>query len=302
MSIRRFLLKLWLKNFEKPKLATSSVEKLRRSFERMSRTFFRPPPGTIYDIVGMGDEANSVPTLTVMKPGKGPIILYFHGGGFVFGSPHTHRALAAWLSHYSGLKAALVSYRRAPEDPFPTALIDGMIAYRFATRNKNGVIIGGDSAGGGLALALLAEIKRKKLPMPLGTFAFSPVTDLSFSGNSIRDNAKADVILPVERAGEMVDMYLNGADPKDPRASPLFADFSGASPVWLAVSDTEILLDDSLRLAERLKEQGVSVTLVQEHDLPHVWPLFRGYLPEADKTLRSVADWIRSLSRPAADS
>lgn len=302
MSLRSFLINLWLKNVEKPQLSRATVEQARRRFERKARTFFRAPSGAVFNIVGMGDETKSVPTLTVEQQGAGPVILYFHGGAYVFGSPHTHRAMVAWLSKYCGLTTALVSYRRAPESRFPAALEDAVTAYRFAAETPGGVILGGDSAGGGLALALLAEIKRLGLPLPLGTFALSPLTDLSFSAASIRSNAASDVVLPAERAAEMAELYLGDADPKDPRSSPLFADFEGMPPVWLAVSDTEILLDDTRRMATRLEEQGVAVTSVQERNLPHVWPLFRGYLPEGDRTLRQLADWIKALSRQTAGS
>ena len=149
-----------------------------------------------------------------------------------------------------------------------------------------------------MALALLAEILRLGLPAPLGVFALSPLTDLRFTAPSLRDNAASEVVLPAARAGEMAQMYLQGGDAEDPRASPLLADFTGAPPVWLAVGDTEILLDDTRHMAERLRAQGVDVTEVVEHDLPHVWPIFHNLLPEARVTLRQIAGWIRSLSPP----
>ena len=196
----------------------------------------------------------------------------------------------------------LPAYRLAPEAAFPAAIEDAMTAYRAVTGRPGCVVLGGDSAGGGLALAVLAEILREGLPKPLGVFALSPLTDLRFSGESARTNAKRDVLLPVERASEMADMYLQGADPSDPRASPLLANFDGAPPVWLTVGDTEILLDDTRRLADRLREAGVDVCVRVEHDLPHVWPIFYSVLPEARSTLRDIAGWITTLSHQRGDS
>ncbi|WP_299848242.1 alpha/beta hydrolase [uncultured Roseovarius sp.] len=302
MSIRQHLLNCWLRTTEKPTLERASHDRIRRRFERKARTFLRSPKGTVFDIKGVGGTAGSVPTLSVEASDDGPLILYFHGGGYVFGSAHTHRALVAWVSHYTDLSAAIVSYRRAPEDRFPTALLDAVIAYRFVRNAPNGIIIGGDSAGGGMALALLGEISRLGLPQPLGTFVMSPLTDLTFSGDSFRDNERLDVVLPAKRASELARLYLNGADPTNPRASPLFADFTGAGPVWMVASDREILLDDTLRMAEKLKKQGVDVTCKIESNLPHVWPLFQGYLPEADDTLRDLAGWIKALSPRSSDS
>jgi acetyl esterase/lipase len=147
-----------------------------------------------------------------------------------------------------------------------------------------------------LAFALLAEILKHGLKKPLGCFAFSPLTDIGFSGDSVARNARVDVVLPVERTSEIAEMYLQGAPARDPRASPLFAQFSGAPPVWIAAGTTEILLDDTRRMATHLREAGIDTTEVIEEDLPHVWPIFHNLLPEAEATLKKLADWIRLRS------
>ena len=302
MSIRKQILNTWLKSIEKPFFRRASVEKIRRSFERKTRTLLRPPKGVFFDVKGQGGTIWSMSTLSIDVESDGPLILYFHGGSYVFGSVHSHRALVAWISHYSNLAAKSISYRLAPEVRFPTPLLDAMVAYRYLKDAPNGVILGGDSAGGGLALALLGEISRLGMKQPLGTFVMSPLTDLSFSGDSIRTNAESDVVLPAERTAELSQLYLDGADPKHRRASPLFADFTGAGPIWMVASDTEILLDDTLRMAEKLKSQGIEVDCKIEENLPHAWPLFKGYLPEADTTLRELAEWLKALSRRSGDS
>lgn len=297
MSFQKTLLNKYLRLTEKRQLAkVRDPHAQRRTFERKARLFFRPPRGTSYHDAGLAPNipAQWVETVDVQS---GPLILYFHGGGYIFGSPKTHRAMLAHLSQKTRLTACLPQYRLAPEHPFPTALDDALSAYIAAADRPEGIILGGDSAGGGLALALLAQILQRGLRPPIGVFAFSPFTDATYSGDSFASNAQVDVVLPAHRSRELAQMYLQGADPADPRVSPLFADFTGAPPIWLAAGDTEILLDDSRRLADRLVDQGVDVTCLVEPDLPHVWPIFQNILPEARQTMTELTGWITSLSR-----
>ncbi|SHL39686.1 Acetyl esterase/lipase [Roseovarius litoreus] len=291
MSLCRPLLNLVLRLREKRFLAkVEDPQVLRNRFEQVARWLFWPPRGCHFS-TGVLD---GVPVTWARGAGAsedGPAMLFLHGGAFVFGSPRTHRAMLARLSERTGLPACLPSYRLAPEHPFPAALEDALSAY-IALSAQRDVILGGDSAGGGLALALMAEILKHGLRKPLAVFCFSPLTDLTFSGASITANARADAVLPAIRTGELATMYLGDANPGDPRASPLFARFAGAPPVWMTVGDTEILLDDTRRMAERLREDGGQVTEVITRDLPHVWPIFSPLLPEATATLDTLADWI----------
>jgi len=303
VSIAARILDAWLRVSEKRALARAADPRdLRHSFEAKARLFFRAPRGTVFarDRVG-GVEAQWVAAAGVRRE-DGPLLLYFHGGGYVFGSSDTHRAMLGRLSRMAGLPACLPDYRLAPEHPFPAAVEDGLACYGAVAEHAGGVVLGGDSAGGGLALAVLGEVLRQGMAPPLGLFAFSPLTDMTLSGESLRTNARADPMLPASRARETAQIYLRGAVADDPRASPLFADFSGAPPVWLAVSDTEILLDDTRRMAARLRARGVAVTETVARDLPHVWPYFQGWLPEATMTLSELAGWIRSLPPPPDDS
>ncbi len=297
MSFVARLLNPYLRLTEKPMLKKASPEKMRRSLEVKSRLFFHPPRGTRYGKRTLGTGANRVEAVTIEGTTlTGPLILYFHGGGYVFGSPDTHKAMLAKLSRLTGCPVILPRYRLAPEHSHPAPIEDGLVAYREIMDHPGGVILGGDSAGGSLALGLLGEIIRMGLSQPLGTFAFSPLTDLTFTAPSILGNDAADVVLPGSRAAEFAEMFLRGADPKDPRCSPLFAAFTGASPVWITVGDTEILLDDSTRMADVLRAQSVDVTLRLERDLPHVWPVFQNILPEARQTLQALANWVGALS------
>ncbi len=300
MSLARPILNAWLRWTEKPHLARETdILALRRSFETKARLFFHAPWGTQY----RRDDLNGVPALWVNEAPQAPLILYLHGGAYVMGSPDTHRAMLGWLSREAGLPACLPDYRLAPEHCFPAALDDALTAYRAVMDRPGGVVIGGDSAGGGLALALLSDILRQRLRPPLGLFAFSALTDMSYSGESVTGNAGSDVVLPASRIHETSEVYLPaGVDPRHPGVSPLWARFKDAPPVWLTVGDTEFLLDDTRRMTEHLRTQGVSVTERIERDLPHVWPLFHNILPEARVTLRTVARWINSLSPTAGDS
>lgn len=303
MSRRRGVLNWYLRRTEKPYLArVRDPGTVRRSFERNARVFFHGPIGARY----MKGEIAGLPVLSLRGPGvaesAGPLLLYFHGGGYVFGSPRTHRAMLAFLSREAACPACLPDYPKAPDAPFPAAFEAAMAVYRAVMDRPGGVVLGGDSAGGGLALALLGEICRLDLPRPKGCFALSPLTDLTLSGESLERNAQADAMLPAIRAGELVDMYLQGAAPDDPRGSPLRAGFAGACPVWLCAGDTEILLDDTRRMAVHLRNHGVPVTEVIARDLPHVWPIFHNILPEARRTLADIALWITSLSQETTDS
>ena len=304
MSIFRPILNTWLRWTEKPYLArVEEPAEIRAGFERKAKLYFHAPWGTRRRKTELGGR----PALEVATRGgaEAPQVLYFHGGGYVFGSPATHAAMLAWLCRETGGRALLPDYRMAPEDPFPAAVEDAEAAWLDLLAlgvDPACCVIGGDSAGGGLALALLAVLLEKGHPLPAGVFAFSPLTDLTWSGASLQRNAEAEAILPASRVDELGEMYLAGHDPRDPRASPLFARFEGAPPVFLAVGDTEILHDDSLRMRARLEDQGVAVVFEEARDLPHVWPLFHNTLPEARATLRRVAGWITRRTGTTGES
>ena len=254
------------------------------------------------------DQIGGVPALWTQKPAPGaPFILYFHGGGYVMGNPRTHAPIAKYLARKARMPVLLPDYRLAPEHPFPAAFDDaravwkGLLAQGHCAEQ---IALGGDSAGGGLALALLAHLCRENQPRPGCAYAFSPFADLTLSGASIRENAKTEILLPPHRLEELRNRVLNGADPADPRISPLFADFPAAPPVLIQVARTEILRDDSRRMAAHLRDQGAEVTLQEWGNLPHVWQFFPGWLPEAHKALSDTAQFIRQQlpASPSTDS
>ena len=303
MSLRAFVLNHLLKLAERPRLARGTPEELRSSVEARARVMFRPSPDTdVRDIV-LGD----LPALRVADREADPskVIYYIHGGAFVFASPSVYRAMLGRLSALTGWEAVLPNYRKAPEHPFPAAADDvraGWEALLSRGHQPGDIVVGGDSAGGNLALVMLADLVADGAQLPRGVFALSPVTDLTYSSPSVQENAARDSILPAERAIELRQMYLQGHDPEDPRASPIGGRFQGAPPVFIAASTTEMLRDDGLRMVDHLEQADVNVTLHTGDGLPHVWPLFRPFIPEAEHTLQRIAKWITALPETTDES
>lgn len=293
MSWQLALLNKYLRRFEKPALARYGVGRLRKAFDIKARLFFHGPRSVAYQ----RDTLGGVPVqwAKARNAGPAPVILYLHGGAYVFGSSDSHRAMLGTLSSLTGLPACLPDYRLAPEHPFPAQINDALACY-CALRADHPVIIGGDSAGGGLALALLHEILQRDLPQPQRVFAFSPLTDMTYSGASVVENADADNVLTTTRLDEMTGLFLGSHDPLDPSASPLFGQFTGAPPVWLAAGDTEFLRDDTVRMHAALQAQNVDCTHIIARDHPHVWPIFHNILPEGRSTLHDLAAWIDNAS------
>lgn len=295
MSWLRRPLNLWLRLTERPALTRATpqtVDRVRKRFERVTRLSLHPPRGLRYI---WHDMARPVLEIDPGVAEEAPILLYFHGGGYFFGSPKTVRNMVGRIARSAGMRALLPAYRLAPEYPFPAAPDDALAIYREVVdaHPDRAIVLGGDSAGGGLALVLLSHITALGLPKPALTIALSPLTDLTTSGASVRDNDATEVVLPAERMDELAKYYLDGADPRDPRASPLFADFTGATPVLITASRAEIFLDDARRMAQVLEDQGVSVDLQLADGLPHVWQMFAGPLPEANSSVRRIAKSIK---------
>jgi acetyl esterase/lipase len=286
----------WRRRIEKPRIARAKDPKpLRRALETQARMFFHAPRGTqqSWTMLGKVDALEVVPA---NLDDTGRVLFYIHGGGFTFGSPRTHAALAAQLAHRLRIRAVLPRYRLAPEAPYPAApddiraAWDGLMAQGIAAGD---VVLGGDSAGGALAFGLLCDLGARKEPMPSAVFGFSPLADLTYSGESFQTNAAADAVLPAGSAAALAELFLRGQPCDDPRVSPLCGAFKNPPPVWITVGDTEILLDDARRLAALCQQGGAPATLVERRDLPHVWPIFHNILPEARETLDQLATWIR---------
>lgn len=231
----------------------------------------------------------------VAESRSGRMILWLHGGAYCMGSPRTHAAMVATLARRLGAGGVLPGYRLAPEDPFPAAPEDALLAYRGLLAegcDPAGLVLGGDSAGGGLAFAALHMILEAGLPPPACVVAFCPWVDMRLTGASLSEMAGRDVLLPVARIAEVRDGYLAGADPCDPRASPVLGRFRGGPPVLIQASRAEILRDDARAMAARLSAEGVAVELDLWRDVPHVWQFYGGRLPEADAALDQAARFV----------
>lgn len=310
MSRRLALLNAGLKTVGLPLLRrTKSPEQAAREFAIAARILFRKPAGLRIDrgeVPGPGRPL-SMATISCGAVRPRGTVLYLHGGGYVSGSAATHRGMIGRLSALAGVSVTAPDYRLAQEAPFPAAFEDAVASWEAmlaAGHLASEIVLGGDSAGGGLALALLSELCRRGTP-PAGLFAFSPWTDLTLAGDSLKANAGSDVILPATRVAELAVIVLGGTDPADPRISPLYAEYPGAPPVYLQASRTEILLDDTRRMAGRLRRKGVAATVDLWADAPHVWQIFDGWIPEARAALERAAAFVsRCLkqARPPAES
>jgi acetyl esterase/lipase len=223
-------------------------------------------------------------------------ILYLHGGGYYFCSPETHRSITLTLGAGANARILVPAYRLAPEHRFPAAIEDAVSAYRgllAAGTPKDRIVIAGDSAGGGLALATLLSLRDAGVPLPAAAVLFSPWTDLAATGTSMRTNNKSDPMFWGDAVAKAARIYLGDTSPINPLASPLYADLRGLPPLFIQASDSEVLLDDSTRLVEKAKQAGIPVSFRAWHKLPHVWQFFAPFLPEARQALAETADFIK---------
>jgi epsilon-lactone hydrolase len=235
-----------------------------------------------------------VPALDVQVEGADgdAVIFYLHGGGYVIGSARTGANLAAPLARRTGLPAVSLDYRLAPENPFPAAIDDALAAYKDLLGSGRQIVIAGDSAGGGLALATMLAARRDGLPLPAAAVVFSPWTDLTLSGASFDERGEFDPLFSREHMEAYAEHYLAGHDPKDELASPLLGDLTGLPPLLIQVGSAEVLLDDALQLAVRAAEQEVDVSLDVVAGAPHVYQLMVGVMDEADEVLDHAARFI----------
>jgi monoterpene epsilon-lactone hydrolase len=227
-------------------------------------------------------------------------ILYLHGGAYIAMSPATHRSITSRLATWSDASLFALDYRLAPEHPFPAALDDAVAAWRALIADgipASCIVVAGDSAGGGLALALLLALRDAGVPLPAAAVLFSPWTDLAATGRSIIDNNEADALFFGAWVAPVARHYLGDTPAATPLASPVYADLTGLPPLLIQVSDTEVLLDDSRRVSDNAKRASVEVTLQIWSKLPHGWQIFAPILPEARSAIRDAANFIQSVLR-----
>ncbi|MCA9972741.1 MAG: alpha/beta hydrolase [Anaerolineales bacterium] len=223
------------------------------------------------------------------------VMLYLHGGGYVQGSPLTHRDLASRLALGCGLRVLLIDYRLAPEHPFPAAVQDAAAAYRWLLAGgiaPRSLVVAGDSAGGGLSLALLLALRDANEPLPACGVLLSPWTDLALTGASLHANGPADVSLTLPQLTEYAAWYLGEAAATTPLASPLYAELGGLPPLFLQVGTAEILLDDARRLETAVRAAGGDITCDEWPEMFHGWQGFAGLMPEAVEALARVGAFV----------
>jgi epsilon-lactone hydrolase len=226
-------------------------------------------------------------------------ILYCHGGGYYFCSPVSHRAITFELAARAQADVFSLDYRLAPEHRFPAALDDALAAYRAlidAGIAPESIVIGGDSAGGGLALATLIALRDAGDALPAGALLFSPWTDLTCSGASMHTNEGRDPMFHAAVFPRVAELYLGGADRRNPYASPLFAHFDGLPPLLIQAGDTELLLDDSTRIAEKARAAGVRAELQIWRAVPHIFQIWAPFMPEARRALADAARFIETAT------
>jgi acetyl esterase/lipase len=286
----------------RPKGATAETDiaELRRHYAYLSDRFGAPPREAVFEPAQVGPLKGE----WVRMPNSAPerLILYFHGGGYIAGSPQTHRALIARLAQAGEATVFSLSYRLAPEFAFPAAVRDGIDAYRHLV-SKNiapqQIVLAGDGSGGGLAFAVLHAARNANLPMPAACVAMSPWADLSLCGWSVLQNAKSDNALNWELLFLSARHYLKKTNPADPYASPVFANFKDFPPIMVHAGSLEMLRDDASRLGDRAADAGVPVSVEIYDGMQHVFQANR-HVPEAKVSLQRIGQFIRSRTQAQA--
>jgi len=244
-------------------------------------------------------DANGVPAEYSIVPGSDPsrILMFFHGGGYCSGSILSHRRLVTEAGRATGVRTLAIAYRLAPEHPFPAAYDDVMTAWRFL-RDQDipaaRIAVGGDSAGAGLAVALISQLRDAREALPACAWLISPWMDLTMSGSTLVSKSAVDPLIHKEYLNELADAYLpTGMDRKDPRVSPLYADLRGFAPMLIQVGSAETLLNDATRFAAVAGAADVAVTLQIWPHMIHAWPMWNAHLEGGRRALASAGKFIR---------
>jgi monoterpene epsilon-lactone hydrolase len=275
----------------------SDLFKVRRLFETFSSQYTHP------EIRWHPTKMGKI-SAEILSPRNGKfssITLYLHGGGYFMGSPQTHRSYLSYFSYITNSRVYVIDYRLAPEHPFPAALQDAVAAYNWLTEiyDPQEMIIAGESAGGGLTLAALGTLKLTKAPLPSAAVCISPWTDLALTGPTLEENKKKDSLVPLEVLPLVAKAYLKDTNPYDPLASPLYSNLEGLPPLYLQVSNSEVLFSDAVRFAQKAEKNGVQVTLDVWEGMTHAWPFFARFLPESREALKKISSFINKNVSPS---
>jgi acetyl esterase/lipase len=282
--------------------AETDIAELRRQYAYLSDRYGAPPREAVFEPAQVGPLKGEWVRMPNSSPDR--LILYFHGGGYIAGSPETHRALIARLAQAGEATAFSLAYRLAPEFAFPAAVRDGIDAYRhLISKNVSPqqIVFAGDGSGGGLAFAVLHAVRNANLPMPAACVALSPWADLSLSGWSVLQNAKSDTALNWELLFVSARHYLKKTNPADPYASPAFASFKDFPPVMVHAGSLEMLRDDASRIGDRAADAGVPVSVEIYDGMQHVFQANR-HVPEAKVSLQRLGQFIRTRTSAQANA
>ena len=275
-----------------PNIHEIPIELCRQGLANMM-SFSLPPAGCSIERVNAGGP-EALWVNAAWKNDKATI-LYFHGGAYSMGSAQTHLGLTGMLSELCGLRVLSVDYRLAPEHPFPAAIDDAVSAYLWLLQQgvpAESIVVGGDSAGGGLTFATMIELKNKRVQLPAAVFTISPWVDLAHTGETIATKADVDPMFTKSGMIYMAKLYADDTDMCSPLISPLYADLRGLPPVLIHVGTSEMLLSDSRRMADALKRAGVDCVLKEWEDLFHVFHSVV-YIPESRMANEEIASFIK---------
>jgi len=252
------------------------------------------PEGVVYEPVDAGGVRAEWTIPTGADADR--VLLYLHGGGYSLGSLASHRKLVGHLAKAAGVRGLSVDYRLAPENPFPAGLDDAVTAFEWLLHEgyeASHIGVGGDSAGGGLALATALALRERGLPAPGGLILLSPWTDLASTGESLTSNVGKDLLLrQIADDSPGIGAYAGDNDVKNPLISPLYADFTDFPPFIVHVGGDELLLDDSTRLAERASAAGCEATIEVWPEMQHVFQIAAGNVPESDSAVAKLGAWL----------
>jgi acetyl esterase/lipase len=287
------ILKYGMRRFQK-KANWRDISEVRYGFEQIGRKYYKANKACRYSSFQI-ERMKAEWIIPVSKPDTDRVLLYFHGGGYAAGSISTHRAQVSQMVMLSGVKALLIEYRLAPEHKYPAPIEDAVLAYDWLLTNNykpEHIAFGGDSAGGGLTVATLLYLRDHNKPLPRCAICLSPWLDLTLTGETQVTKEKVEPMLVKEAFPLWVSNYLGDADPKDPYASPIFADLHGLPPIYIQTGSEELLLDDSLRFVDKAKVAGSPVTLDVYQGYFHVFQAFFRVLKAARQANKKLAEFL----------
>jgi monoterpene epsilon-lactone hydrolase len=271
------------------------LPELRAGYDReLARNL--PPEGVTVAQVDMDGVSAALVTPDVVKDER--TMLYIHGGGYVSGGPAAYHGIAGHYARMLGARVYVPDYRLAPEHPFPAALDDAVIAYKWLVNgvvDARKIVLAGDSAGGSMVVSLMVRARNAGVPLPVAGVAISPWANLEMTGASYMTREGIDPLCTREFLVRMARVALGGTRPNDPDVSPVFADVRGLPPILVQIGESEVMLSDAIRLATHLAENCVRTSLEVWPGMFHVWPMFAGILPDGMQALESGSFFLDRL-------